>query len=50
MQEKEFLEKLQQRAAAQKVAEGFGIVLEEVGPGYAKASRVCREDMAKSWG
>ncbi len=50
MQEKEFLEKLQQRAAAQKVAEGFGIVLEEVGPGYAKASRVCREDMANILG
>jgi acyl-CoA thioesterase len=42
---KEFLEKLRQRAAAQKLAERFGIVLEEVTPGYARASMICREDM-----
>lgn len=43
--EAEFLEKLRERAAAQKIAEHLGIVLEEVTPGYARASMVCREEM-----
>lgn len=50
MEEKEFLEKLRQRAAAQKIAQGLGIVLEEVRPGYARASMVCREDMSNVLG
>lgn len=45
MQGEEFLEKLRQRAAAQQIAARFGITLEEVAPGYARASMVCREDM-----
>ena len=47
---KEFLGKLQERAKAQKIAERLGIVLEEVGPGYARATMVCREDMSNIMG
>lgn len=43
--EKDFLEKLRERAAAQKLAQHLGIELEEVTPGYARASMVCREEM-----
>lgn len=50
MQEKGFLEKLRKQAAGQKIAERFGILLEEVAPGYAKASMVCREDMSNIMG
>jgi|UniRef100_A0A7C3SIB9 acyl-CoA thioesterase len=50
MPKKEFLEKLRQRAATQKIAEHLGIVLEEVSPGYAKATMVCREDMSNILG
>ncbi len=50
MQEKEFLEKLREQAAAQKIAERLGIMLEEVTPGYARASMVCREDMSNILG
>jgi acyl-CoA thioesterase len=47
---KEFLEKLRERAAAQKLAQHLGIDLEEVAPGYARASMVCREDMSNILG
>jgi acyl-CoA thioesterase len=47
---KGFLEKLQEQAKAQKIAERLGIVLEEVGAGYARATMVCREDMSNILG
>jgi len=46
----DFLPKLQERAAAQAIARQLGIVLEEVAPGYARASMVCREEMANILG
>jgi acyl-CoA thioesterase len=45
-----FLEKLKERAAGQEIARRFGIVLEEVTPGYARAGMVCREDMSNILG
>lgn len=41
---------LKARAASQKIAQFLGIVLEEVSPGYARASMVCREEMANIMG
>lgn len=46
----EFSAKLKERAATQKIAQFLGIGLEEVGPGYAKASMVCREEMSNIMG
>lgn len=46
----EFLPKLRQQAAAQKIAQHLGIVLEEVSPGYARATMVCREEMSNILG
>jgi acyl-CoA thioesterase len=46
----EFLPKLQERAAAQRIAQHLGIVLEEVKPGYARASMMCREEMSNILG
>ena len=37
-------------AAAQPIAQHLGIVLEEVAPGYARASMVCREEMSNILG
>jgi acyl-CoA thioesterase len=45
-----FLPKLQERAAAQKIAQGLGIELVEVSPGYARATMACREDMSNILG
>jgi len=49
-QEAEFLARLKERAAAQKIAQRLGIVLEEVAPGYARATMVCREEMSNILG
>jgi acyl-CoA thioesterase len=46
----DFPAKLKERAAAQKIAQFLGIVLEEVGPGYARAAMVCREEMGNIMG
>jgi acyl-CoA thioesterase len=46
----EFLPKLKERAAAQRIAQHLGIVLEEVSPGYARAGMVCREEMSNILG
>lgn len=46
----EFLAKLQERAAAQKIARHLGIKLEEVSPGYARATMTCREEMSNILG
>jgi len=49
-QEADFPVRLKERAAAQKIAQHLGIVLEEVGPGYARATMVCREEMSNILG
>ena len=46
----EFLEKLKEQAARQKIAQHLGIDLEEVSPGYARAAMVCREEMGNILG
>jgi acyl-CoA thioesterase len=46
----EFLQKLQEQAQGQKIAQHLGIVLEEVTPGSARASMVCREEMSNILG
>ncbi len=46
----EFLEKLQEQAEKQKIAQHLGIVLEEVSPGFARAVMVCREEMSNILG
>ncbi len=46
----EFLQKLKEQAQGQKIAQHLGIVLEEVTPGSARASMVCREEMSNILG
>ena len=46
----DFLPKLTERAAAQKIAQHLGIELTEVSPGYARATMVCREEMSNILG
>lgn len=48
--ERPFSRKLKEKAKAQKLAQYLGIELEEVAPGYARATMVCREDMANIMG
>jgi acyl-CoA thioesterase len=46
----DFPARLKERAATQKIARHLGIVLEEVGPGFARATMVCREEMSNILG
>jgi acyl-CoA thioesterase len=46
----EFLPKLQERAASQKIAQHLGIELTEVSSGFARATMVCREEMSNILG
>ena len=46
----DFLPKLSERAAAQKIAQHLGIELTEVSPGYARATMVCRKEMSNILG
>jgi acyl-CoA thioesterase len=46
----EFLQKLQEQAGKQKIAQHLGIELTEVAPGFARAVMVCREEMSNILG
>jgi acyl-CoA thioesterase len=50
MADAQFLERLRQKVAAQGIARNLGLELEEAGPGYARVSMTCQEEMGNILG